>query len=187
MSIYTITLFIHVVSDIGLMAGIGIWLVALVALRRAERVEHVRVITGMIFLSDTFYRISGALLLGSGVYMTVTVWGFDTAWIDVALATLFLVVPVGPLVAEPRMKAIAKAAADAPDGTLPPALRAQIHSPILATSLYVMATTVLGIVFLMTVKPELVPGIVSVLTAIALGAALSLPLWRASRGQSKRA
>jgi hypothetical protein len=186
MSIYTIALFIHVVSDIGLMAGIGIWLVALAALRRAERVEHVRAITGMIFLSDTFYRISGALLLSSGVYMTITVWGFDTAWIDVALATLFLVVPVGPLVAEPRMKAIAKAAGDAAEGAISPALRAQIHSPVLATSLYVMATTVLGIVFLMTTKPALVVAIVAVVAAIALGAAISVPLWRAERVQSAK-
>jgi hypothetical protein len=183
MSIYTITLFIHVVSDIGLMAGIGIWLVALAGLRRAESVEQVRAIVGMIFLSDTFYRISGALLLGSGVYMTLTVWGFDTAWIDVALATLFVVVPVGPLVAEPRMKAIAKAAGEAPNGPISPALRAQIHNPVLATSLYVMATAVLGIVFLMTTKPALIIAIVAVVTAIALGAAISVPLWRAERVQ----
>src|SRR5687767_12160051 len=127
MSWYSIALFFHVTSDIALITGMGIWLVAYSALRRAERVEQVRTLTGLMLFSEAFYIVSGLLLLGSGVYMTLTVWGFDTIWIDVALGTMALVLPVGPLLAEPRIKALARAANEAPDGLLPPDLVTQIH------------------------------------------------------------
>ena len=59
MSLYTISLFLHVSGAIGAFAGIGIWLFGLSALRRARCVEQVRAIAWLIIVTSPLIRVSG--------------------------------------------------------------------------------------------------------------------------------
>ncbi len=182
MSLYTIVLFLHVSGDIGLFIGIGTQLFSLAALRRAKNVAQVRAIVGLITMSDSVSVVSALLTIAAGLYMALTVWGLQTGWIAVALASIIVLLP--PLirgVIEPRMRAIVAMAREAPDGPLSAALSAHIHDPVLGTALQTMAALVLGIVFLMTIKPSLVGSIIAMAVALALGLTSGLPLWRAAR------
>src|SRR5258708_15922071 len=78
MSIYTIVLFLHVSGAIGYFASIGIWLFGLVGLRRAQRVEQVRALTGLIGLTGPPFGISVLLILAARPYIAVTAWGLQT-------------------------------------------------------------------------------------------------------------
>lgn len=179
MNLYSLMLFLHVSGDIGIFIGIGVQLLSLAALRRAKSVEQVRALAGLISLSDPISVISALVTIAAGLYMALTVWGLQTGWIAVALASLIVLLP--PLIAgvvEPRMRAIVTMAKEVPDGPLPATLDTRIHDPVLGTALYTVAALVLGIVFLMTNKPSLTASILAMVVALALGLAFGLPLWR---------
>ncbi|HKT37832.1 MAG TPA: DUF2269 family protein [Ktedonobacterales bacterium] len=181
MNLYTLVLFTHVCGAIGMFAGMCIWLFGAVALRRAVRVEQVRTITGLMTLSDTLTVASILLLAAAGLYLVVAYWGLQIRWIDVAMVCFVLIAPIGPTIVEPRVKALAALAKDAPDGPLSPQLTARAHDPFVATGLHTIVAGLLGIVFLMTNKPPLTESIVAMLVAFALGIISSLPLWLAAR------
>ena len=184
MNAYSLVLFLHVSGDIGIFIGIGLQLFSLMALRRARRVEQVQAITWLITLSNRVSTGSALLTIAAGFYMALTVWGLQTGWIAVTLASL--VVLLGPLLAgiiEPRMRAIVSMSQAAADGPLPAMLTAHIHDPVLGTTLQTVTAVVLGIVFLMTNKPSLGGAILVIGIFLTLGLASSLPLWRAARAR----
>jgi hypothetical protein len=186
MSVYTILLFLHVTGAIGLFIGLGVQWLGLVALRRVKRIEQARGITGLVAIADPIGTVCALLTIGSGLYMALTVWGIETGWILVALASIVVIIPpaIGLLI-EPRMRAITTSIQEEADGPLPAALKERIHDPILGTTLQSMATLLLGIVFLMTNKPALPTAIVTTVIALFTGLVLSLPLWRKGGGRMK--
>jgi hypothetical protein len=181
MSIYNIALFLHVSGAIGYFVGMGTWLFGFAALRRAQRVEQVRALTNLAGRLGPLFGISVLLLLATGLYMTITAWGFQTGWIPVALVSLILIAPLGTAFIEPRRRAIARLAQEAPDGPLPQELEQRIHDPILGTALQTVTSLLLGIVFLMTNKPELIGSLIVIAVALALGLASGLLFSRATR------
>ena len=186
---YALALFVHVVGVLAMFMGLGTLVLSGIAIRRATRVEQVRALIGpltagrkigleQISLIDVLV-ISGVLLIAAtGVYMAASAWSFEVGWIRTALISFLLIAPVGPLVVNPRLHAIARESVAAPDGPCAPALARRIHDPLLGTALQLMLATLLGIVFLMTNKPAPTESVVAMATAVGLGAASALPLWR---------
>ena len=181
MNLYTIALFFHVSGAIGYFVGIGTWLFILVGLRRAKRVEQVRGLVNLIGLSGPFTGISLLLILVTGFYMALTAWSLQTGWIAVALISLILLVPSGAALIEPRRRAIARLAREAPDGPLPQLLEQRTHDPVLLTAQQTVAALLLGIVFLMTNKPALTGSIIVMVVALLLGVTSGLLVSRATR------
>jgi ABC-type spermidine/putrescine transport system permease subunit II len=184
MSIYTLVLFVHIVGALGIFTAIGIWLFAAAALRRAQQVAQVRALAGLTVASGNVAVGGVVLLAAAGLYMALTTWGWQTAWIDVATASFLLLAPFGGAVIDPRMRALARAADDAPDGPLPASLRARTHDPVVGIGLHIYICVLLGIVFLMTTKPTLIVSLLAMAVATLLGLASALPLTRAARVQS---
>jgi len=181
MSIYNIILFLHVSGAIGYFVGMGTWLFGFAAMRRAQRVEQMRALTNLTGRLSPLFGISVLLILASGLYMAITAWGLWTGWIAVALISLILIAPLGTAFIEPRRRAIARLALEAPDGPLPQALQQRIHDPTLGTALQTVTVLLLGIVFLMTTKPELIGSIIVMAVALVLGLASGLFFSRATR------
>src|SRR5260370_21259676 len=111
----------------------GIWLFGLANLRRTQRVEQVRVLSNLVGRLGPLFGISVLLILVTGLYMASTTWGFQTGWIDVALVSLILIAPLGTAAIEPRRRAIARLAPEAPDGPLPAALDRPAPHPVRPT------------------------------------------------------
>lgn len=185
MTLYSLALFVHVISDITLFVGIGTQLLALIALRRAAILPQVKTLAQFITMTNHI-GVAGALLtIASGLYMTITVWGFRVGWIEIALGSIILVIP--PLVigiVEPRTKALLKTIKELPEGPLPDNLKVRIHDPLLGTALQTNLAVVIGIVFLMTTKPPLVSSLLVMVIALTLGISSGVPLWFASRRQA---
>ena len=67
MSLYSIVKFLHVSGAIGYFVALGTLLFGLAALRRARRVEHVRVLAELIRRLTPLFNISILLLLAAGL------------------------------------------------------------------------------------------------------------------------
>jgi len=181
MRLYTLALFVHVSGAIGTFVNLGIWLFGLAALRRATQVEQVRALAWLVIIASPLMVISVLLLGLAGFEMALSTWGLSTPWIAVSLVIVVLIAPVGAFVLDPRMRTIFTEAQAAPDGPLPDHLHTRTHDPILGTAASILITLLLGIVFLMTTKPELFMAILVMGVALFLGLLVSLPIWSASR------
>ena len=184
MSIYNIVLFVHVSGAIGYFLGIGIWLFILVGLQRAQRLEQVRALIHLNDLSGPFGAGSAVVLLAAGLYLALTAWSLLTGWILVALISLLLIVPTTAMLIAPRRSALVKQLErSAPDGALSLALSQRLHDPVLLATLQTVAALLLGIVFLMTTKPELAGSLIVMAVALVLGLLSSLLVSRMRRTQ----
>jgi hypothetical protein len=181
MSLYSIVLFLHIVGAIGYFVGMGTWLFLLAALRRAQRVEQVRTLTPLMGLIGPLIMFSVLLLLAAGLYMAITAWGLLTGWIDVALISLLLIVPLGTAINEPRRRAIDRLAQEASDGPLSRSLEQRTHDPVLLIAPRTAISLLLGIVFLMTNKPSLLGSLIVMAVALALGLAWGVLVSRTMR------
>jgi ABC-type spermidine/putrescine transport system permease subunit II len=166
---------------IGYFVALGTLLFGLAALRRARRVEHVRVLAELVSRVTPLFNLSILLLLAAGLYMTFTVWGLQTGWIAVALASLVVIVPVAAVTVQSRMRIIARLAREAADGPLPPELLARTHDPVLLTTPQTATALLLGIVFLMTNKPSLPLALLVMALALVLGLASGVLVARTTR------
>lgn len=175
MSLYNIVLFVHVIGAIGYFLSIGVWLFILVGLRRAQHVEQVRALLHLNDLSGPVGAGSVMVLLISGLYLAFTAWRQQNGWILVALISLILIVSITAVLTAPRRSAIVKQLAhEAPDGALSETLKQHIHDPVLSATFCTVAVLLLGIVFLMTTKPELVSSLIVMAVALVLGLLASL-------------
>jgi hypothetical protein len=63
MNIYSIALFVHVISAIGNFFGNGTLLLCMAALRRAQRVEQVRTIVALTAITRLIFPLIGSILV----------------------------------------------------------------------------------------------------------------------------
>jgi len=185
MKVQDVELFLHVMGVIAVFVGFGTLLLATTALTRASRVEHVRGIMAPLVAGRRigFEHISvidvivvaGVLLIATtGLIMARAddyVW---SSWVEVATTSFLLLAPVGPLVINPRLHALAGEAARQPDGPLPASVRARIEDPVLALAMRCSIAVLVGIVLLMTTKPTLLISAAVIVATLIVGAALSL-------------
>lgn len=178
MNWHSVFVFVHVISGMGVFAGALISFLGLVALRRAQRIEQVQTIFGLLTLAEPVTAIALLLTPGAGLLMTINTWGWHNGWINVALGSmLLLLLPVGATMGL-RRRTIANLTHDMPAGPLPPTVLQRIHDPVMGTAGVLMVTLVLGIVFLMTMKPALNSSLITMGVALTLGFIASVPMWR---------
>jgi uncharacterized membrane protein len=179
MSLYALALFAHIVGVLGLFLAIGLVWISMLWLHQAQTTAQVRERVRLASLQERLLPTASVLILLAGVYMTATTWGWTTPWIDVSLAALLLLGALGGTVINRRLKAIRKASstAEAPAGSLSAELKCQIADPVLWTAIQVNGFTALGVVFVMTIKPNLVGSLVTLVVAVVLGV-VAARLWR---------
>jgi hypothetical protein len=181
MSVYTLVLFAHILGVLGLFIGVGLEWATLLRLRQAQTMNQVRERIGLIGVQERLPQIGLLLILLAGIYMTATRWGWTTPWILVSLAVFVVIGALGGGLIDRRLGAIRRAALDEGSAeSIPLALQAQIVDPVLWTALQVAAMLALGVVFLMTNKPDLLVSLIALVVAIGLGVVFARP-WRRPR------
>jgi len=186
MNLYSLALFAHVIGAMGIFMGIGTWALALAGLRRAHRVEQVRILAGVMRASGNV-AVGGIALLGvAGCYMALTAWGVQATWIVVASISFALLAPFGAVGIDPRLRRIAAESEKEPDGPLPASLQTHTHDPLLAAGLALYLSCLAGIVFLMTNKPRLVESLLTMGVALAVGSIGSLVLVLSAHLKARR-
>lgn len=183
MNYYPIVKFIHIVGALGYFAALGLEWMSLRQLRRATTVEQVREWIRLPVEMRRVGMISMVILLATGIFMMMTVL-HGIAWIFVALGSLVPMPVLAMAVSRPRMAAIERSVT-AEHRTISPALRKLLHHPLLWIEIQTRVAIALGIVFLMSVKPDLIVSLLTIGVAIIIGLASSLPLRDRERTQEK--
>lgn len=165
--IYQLALFVHILGAFGLIATMTLETVGLRGLRQAESDDAARASLRAMQFVPPLGGGSGALILVTGLYMTATSWGWQ-GWILVGVAGLVLNALAGAIVTRSRMAVVGPAAGRA-TGPLTDEVRTQLRDPLLLASLRFRLGTVLGILFIMTVKPSALLSVGVVVLAGLLG------------------
>ncbi len=175
MSLNQVTLFLHVLGAITTFVGVGALFFGIVALRRARRVEEILILAPIYQMGAALGLLGILVVAATGLSLALTTWSLRVGWIQVAIGAFAVLAPVGPLVIAPRLEHIIRGARIAAEGPLPPALLAQQGDPVPKLGLHLIVGDLVGIVFLMTIKPSFGGSIVAILASIGLGLTLALP------------
>lgn len=167
--LYNIALFTHIVGVLGIFTCIALELASLFGLRRARVMEEVRAWAGIHKVIAWGFPLAALLTLGAGLFMALDAWGWNVPWIDVAFFTLITMALLGRLVNARRHQHLQQALEKTLNGPLPAELSSQLADPVLWTSMLMMTAVGLGIVFLMTVKPDLPGSFITLAIAVIVG------------------
>lgn len=186
MSYYTIALFFHIVGALGFFVALGLEWTSLRRLRQATTATQVR---EWLRVSTGARRVgiaSMVIILVAGFYM-MAVAQIGAAWLIVAFWMVVLLIALTLALTSPRMAAIGRAmkAEAVENGPVSPTLYHVVHHPLLWISIQTRVAIALGIVFLMTVKPDLSGALLTVGIAVVLGLAAALPLRGRERPQEE--
>ena len=146
--------FVHVSAAMGVFGATAIEGASLLELNRAGTSPTA---PGGFGLAQRAGSISFTLLLLSGIYLTQAVWGWRTAWVDVALLGL---VGMGAIDASVTRRAMERLRVASDVGR---------EYNVLVWSFLTRLGILIGIVFLMTVKPPLQPSLIAVAAAAGVG------------------
>lgn len=182
MHYYTIALFLHIVGALGFFASLGLEWLSLRQLRNATTVEQVR---EWLRISTGVRRVgmaSMSIILIAGFYM-MAVAKIGTPWLIVAFWMFVLLIVLAAALTGPRLGAI-KRAIKGENGLVSPTILQVLHHQLLWISIQTRLAIALGVVFLMTVKPDLSGALVTVGIAAVLGLASALLLPGRARPQA---
>jgi hypothetical protein len=163
MTLYASALFVHIVGSLLLCTaftaeGIGLFHLRLLTTGRGlDQWERV------LGLGRIFGPASAVAILASGLYMMVTSWGWVPGLATGLLAWVLIAV-LGATNAIRLSMAVRRAAAGTPTGT-------GLRSRGFVISWFTRLSIAVGIVFLMTTKPDLVPALLRVVVTAAIGVA----------------
>ena len=175
MTLYSIALFFHIAGALGVFAALALDWVGISKLRGARTVEQVREWAGMYGIIRALGGASVGALLIFGLYMTAVSWG-PTGWIGIGFLSLLFIAVFGA-VSGIRLSRVL-AAARSGQGSLGEDLRRALQAPLFVASVRARAAVALGVVFLMTVKPDAVGSLLVIVIALVLGIASAVPVLR---------
>ena len=175
LTLYSIALFFHIAGALGVFAALALDWVGITKLRGVRTVEQVREWAGVYGIVRALGGASVAALLIFGLYMTAVTWG-PTGWIAIGFLSLLLIAILGALSGIRLSRVLAEAGSG--DGSLGEELRTQLQAPLFVASVRARTALALGVVFVMTVKPEAAVSLLVVAIALALGVASALPVLR---------
>jgi hypothetical protein len=175
MSNYTLALFFHFVGLVALFVGYGLEWIVSAFLRGAATTDQVR---AWLRVYRTSLPVSGPgllVLILSGGYLAQVTGAMKKGWMSASLIAIVFGLGIGFMFILPRVKAIRGALPEGSHG-LPTNATALLRAPGLPTLIRVRAMLALGIVYLMTVKPDtFASSLLALGVAVALGLLASAP------------
>ena len=151
---YKLNLFAHFVGLVALFVGYGLEWTASSLLRRSATSDHARSWLRLYKLSLPISGPGLLILILSGGYMASVTGSMKQGWISGSLLAIVFALGIGFVFLLPRVKLIRAAL---PEGNvdLPQTILARLQDPVITTLIRVRFLLALGIVYLMTAKPEL--------------------------------
>ncbi len=178
---YTIALFLHIVGALGFFVTLGLEWTSLRHVGRAGTAEQVREWMQVPNEMGRLGMIAMLTLLAAGIFMMVTAWG-PAPWILVTFAAIVLLIVLTATLTNPRMAAINQAV-DQEQGSISPSLQNLVNDPQLRISIQTRTAIALGIVFLMTAKPDFVVSLLTIVVAAIFGLVSGVLMPRTQRSQ----
>lgn len=173
MSLYSVAVFLHIVGALGLFVALGLEWAGVQHLRRSvttrQAHEWMKLLGGLRLVGGP----SLLLLLVTGVYVSATTGG-GRPWIRLGLLGLFAIAALGVLLTGRRLRSVGRVLPEE-DGPVAPALARRLADPVLRLSARLRTALALGIVFVMSTKPDRAGALSALGIALALGLAAGLP------------
>src|ERR1700704_2684653 len=174
MTLRSLVLFVHVTAVLTMFAALSFEALSLFELRRASTLTELRRWIDPLPHLPSLARGSLFLVSLSGAYLTVRMSAFELAWPKVAVGALLLIAPLGALTGW-RLRAIRRASVETK--AINSDLTSRLQDPFLKVSLSIRLSLLLGILLLMSAKPDLWESIAIVGISVVVGFLLSLPAW----------
>jgi hypothetical protein len=175
---YSNALFLHVVGALTLFIAVGLNFLSMLRMRQADEMSRFREWALLGRQAGRIIPIAILVITGSAVYMVFTVWGWGTAWVDVALATFLGHGVVVTAIENPRLAVLHKAAMQSAAGPVPAAVLALARHSLLWVTECVVTGTTLGMIYLMSVKPNLADSLLAIGVSLAVSVVVAVPFCR---------
>ncbi|MHB8575508.1 MAG: DUF2269 family protein [Dehalococcoidia bacterium] len=174
MSGYNFALAVHIIAIVAMFSTLAIVLVSMGGARRAGTTqaagEWAKTAAAAAWLLPAFAIIA---YIPAG-YMVSEHFDWNRGWIQAAAASLLLMF-AGFIVMVLRLRPLARAAREAPDGATPLDLRRRALDPTLWTVGQSVSTVGIGVIVLMTFKPAGGGAIVIIAVAFLFGLLSAAP------------
>jgi hypothetical protein len=178
-------LFTHFLGMVALFVGYGLEWTASSLLRRSATSDQARSWLRIYKLSLPISGPGLLVLIISGGYMASVTGSIKQGWISASLLAIVFALGIGFVFILPRVRQIR---ATLPEGnvTLPEMAVARVQHPMLVTLIRVRLLLALGIVWLMTAKPEsLATSLFLLLGSIVVGLLCAAASWFSSPASAK--
>jgi hypothetical protein len=192
MTLYFAARALHILGGLGMFMALGVELAGTAALATAGTADQVRRALAVHRINARLGPFILALVLIPGIYLAMQ-WG-GPWWTRLSFLALLVILILGGAVSRRRMVALAKSlpagpASPASNEPLSPEIERRVQDPVLRGSLTVRAFLVLGIVVLMTTKPQLGGSLAVMGVALLLAAVLTMvraPQRKVSENRAQR-
>lgn len=176
---FVVVLFGHIVGVLILFVAFALEWVALRQLRRSATVDELMSWVEFTRLLPRLHRAAAPLILLTGAYMASELSLWQSGWIPVSLASLVILAIVG-MTGGARLRALGRVSTAGPDAS--EIVRDPAGARWLVVSFRLRVSAMLGIVYLMVAKPDLVPSLTIVTTSALAGAVSTFRMWQGTRG-----
>lgn len=170
MELYNVMLFLHIGAAIGL---IGVTLMGYPVssfAHRAGTVSALRPLVGLLSVIGRTAPIMAVLTLLPALYLAFSGDWWGDGWVMVSLVLFVVAGGIAGAVIDPRVKALAAATAEAPEGAVPTQLRALLGDRVMHIGERVLTSVDVAILFLMTNKPGYSGALALAIVAVVVGA-----------------
>jgi len=164
--LYKIGLFLHVSGALLLCAAMAVEWLYIIHLRKAGTFERIRDIMHSYASLGKIGGIAMILILIPGFYMTAVAW-HDAGWVTTGLGPFILIGLIGGIVTGRKRNKIKKVIKR--DNNLSPELRSLLEDSSIRVSMQLRTCIFAGIIFLMTVKPDLTDSIITIVISVIIG------------------
>jgi hypothetical protein len=184
--LYSIALFIHILGAIALFIAISLIVLAFVRMRRASTLEQVREWTAIANMAGKSMIFIALVILAPALYMVIIAWRFTTPWVLAALVTFFLLAIMGATVNGRTIERVSIMARAAAPGPIPDELRTQLLAPRLWLAEAIRLALLIGILWLMTIKPDILFSWLILAGMLLLGIILGVLVQRSPKRLSRK-
>ena len=171
---YTLALFIHVLGAVALFIAVSLVVVAFVRIRQAATLEQVREWASVANLAGKSLAFISLVILAPALYMVIIAWGFTIPWVMASLITFLLLTIMGATVNGRAIERVVAIARTASPGPVPDELRIQLQTSRLWLPEAIRLTLLVGILCLMTIKPDLLFSLLTLISMLFLGIILGM-------------
>lgn len=166
---YTLALFIHILGAIGLFVAVVLIVVAFVRMRQALTLVQVREWASVANVAGKSMIFISLVILAPALYMVIIAWGFATTWVMAALITFVVLAIMGATMNGRTIERVFALAQAASPGLVPDELHTQLMAPQLWLAESVRLMLLVGILCLMTMKPDMFFSVLILGSMLVLG------------------
>ena len=177
MGAYSVVLAVHLLALLLAAMASAVALYAALQLRHVTTPPEAARWGRMVASVVPAFPIATVTLLGSGAYMTQAQWTWHTPWIDAGLTGLGLITVCGSGIEAPRGRLLKHELMTA---GMSARARRLLRDPYAWSAKMTTLTLMVGVVFVMSTKPDGLASAVTIAAAVVAGVHAAIPLWRPS-------